>query len=98
MSSVVKANLHGLFFKELRDTVNSTAEELIQALKAATPVDTGQARDGWRYEDGKIINDVEYISELNEGTSKQAPAYFIERTLLAHSQVDSNGVIVTPTN
>jgi hypothetical protein len=70
--------------------------KLIEALKEATPVDTGRARDGWKLQDGKIINEVEYIEELNAGSSKQAPSHFIERTLLANGNVNANGVIVTP--
>jgi len=63
-------------------------------LKVVTPVDTGRARKGWRneivmkrtksledVEAGTIINEVEYISTLNNGHSKQAPKYFIEQVL-----------------
>lgn len=32
-------------------------------------------------QEGKIINDVEYIDRLNQGHSKQAPIYFIEQVL-----------------
>jgi hypothetical protein len=71
--------------------------KLIDALKEATPVDTGRARDGWKLRDNKIVNEVEYIDDLNTGSSKQAPSHFIERTLLANQNVSANGVIVTPT-
>jgi len=59
-------------------------------LRIVTPVDTGKARSGWRnekykdiygYTDATIINEVDYISELNRGHSKQAPRYFIEQVL-----------------
>lgn len=36
-----------------------------------------------------IVNDAPYISYLNAGSSKQAPAYFVEQTLL------SNGFVPT---
>lgn len=36
-----------------------------------------------------VINDAPYISYLNAGSSKQAPAYFVEQTLL------SNGFVPT---
>jgi hypothetical protein len=98
MSIKVTLNLNEILQAKAQVVINDTVDTLVEALKAATPVDTGHARDGWQNVNGKIINDVEYISELNSGSSKQAPAYFIERTLLEHSQVDSNGVIVTPTN
>jgi hypothetical protein len=71
------------------------ALELIERLREATPVDTGNARDGWKYDGKTISNDVEYIDDLNKGTSTQAPAYFIERTLLADADVNPNGTIVT---
>jgi hypothetical protein len=60
-------------------------------LKLVTPVDTGEARMGWknniiksrrgRFLDGTILNNVEHISHLNNGHSKQAPRYFIEQVL-----------------
>lgn len=59
-------------------------------LKIVTPVDTGEARAGWKNkkktsvfnkEYGSIINDVEHIVYLNNGSSKQAPKYFIEQVL-----------------
>ena len=68
--------------------------QLINALRGATPVDTGRARDGWHLEKDKIVNDVEYISDLNQGTSRQAPAYFVEKTLLAQKGVRPSGTIV----
>jgi hypothetical protein len=61
-----------------------------KTLKLVTPVDTGKARKGWKnktyrspdgYLDGSIVNEVEYMSRLNKGHSKQAPKYFIEQVL-----------------
>jgi hypothetical protein len=62
-----------------------------QQLRQVTPVDTGEARSGWYNEmdftmrgkllSGTIINEVEHISELNNGSSQQAPKYFIEQVL-----------------
>ena len=69
---------------------------MTQALKDATPVDTGRARDGWHAEYigdvYNIRNPVEYIDKLNEGSSKQAPAHFIENTVLLFA--NPLGVIV----
>ena len=62
-----------------------------EQLRIVTPVDTGTARAGWEQltipeQDGTvggiIKNDVEYISVLNDGHSKQAPKYFIEQVLV----------------
>jgi putative lipoic acid-binding regulatory protein len=60
-------------------------------LKIVTPVDTGEAREGWlqvversskgKFLSGSIINRVEHISVLNNGHSQQAPKYFIEQVL-----------------
>ncbi len=84
--------------KKAKQKEAQEVDKLINALKDATPVDTGKARDGWQLEDGKIVNHVEHIDELNAGSSKQAPTHFIERTLLAFSEVKPNGVIVTSSN
>jgi hypothetical protein len=67
---------------------------LIQELREATPVETGEARDGWKRDGDAIVNEVEHISYLNEGTSQQAPALFVERTVLAHKGVRPSGMIV----
>ena len=59
-------------------------------LAAATPVDTGEARAGWKlipFGDKVIIkNDVPHINKLNEGTSKQAPEFFVERVALKYGR------------
>lgn len=54
-------------------------------LVLATPVDTGTARRGWEpttpttpYEDGTVENNVDYIVDLNNGHSAQAPSGFVE--------------------
>jgi hypothetical protein len=67
--------------------------EVVRRLKLTTPVDTGEARDGWRIEGDKIINDVEHINRLNEGTSQQAPARFIEATVMSVPGVKLTGAI-----
>lgn len=54
---------------------------IIDSLKKATPVDTGNARDGWHREGTTIVNDVSYITELNRGSSQQAPSHFVEKVL-----------------
>ena len=58
-------------------------------LRKSTPIDTGEARDGWEMERAvsvddiaRITNDVEHIVYLNDGHSQQAPRYFVEQVLL----------------
>lgn len=67
---------------------------VVQALKEATPVDTGEARNGWKIDGSSIINEVEHIKYLNEGSSVQAPARFIEQTVLSQEGVSPSGIVV----
>lgn len=59
----------------------------VNQLRTVTPVDQGEARDGWQYSYSRLFgvatisNEVEHIVYLNQGHSKQAPAYFIEQVL-----------------
>jgi hypothetical protein len=69
-------------------------EALIDRLVEATPIDTGEARKGWRVEGKDIVNEVEHIARLNEGSSKQAPEYFVEKTVLSHPGIRPDGIIV----
>jgi hypothetical protein len=69
-------------------------DQLVKDLKNETPVDTGKARDGWQRDDDSIVNDVEYIDHLNAGSSEQAPAYFVEKTLLSRPGIKPSGIIV----
>ena len=66
---------------------------MVQSLVEETPIDTGEARRGWKIvktESGfRITNDVDYINELNEGSSQQAPSNFIEYTLMEFGKVRS---------
>ena len=63
-------------------------------MKQATPVDTGNARDHWKIQDNSIVNETEYIEYLNEGSSTQAPANFVERVVLSQDGVSPSGTIV----
>lgn len=68
-----------------KEGVGEQAKYATEQLRVVTPVDTGEARSGWRLEDERnaflIINDVEHIVYLNNGHSQQAPKYFIEQVL-----------------
>ena len=64
-------------------------------LRDATPVDTGEARDGWVVtKRGEILNRVDHIVYLNQGHSPQAPAHFIEKTLSGYRGVVPRGSVV----
>jgi len=77
------------------------SKQLVSELKEATPVDTGEARDGWVVKPTlnkgvyTIENDVEHVKYLNAGSSQQAPAHFIEQTILSNKKVSPDGEIVT---
>jgi hypothetical protein len=90
-------NLKEQVNREINSKKIAKMDSIIKDLKDATPVDTGKARDGWRREGNTIVNDVEYIDELNQGTSQQASSFFVERTVLAHRDVVFSGIIVKNT-
>ncbi len=81
----VEAKQKLAFERELDKTVSD--------LKEATPVDTGEARDGWYRVNNRIENDVEHIRFLNEGSSEQAPAHFIEQTIMKNPNLIVIGTI-----
>lgn len=72
-------------------------EHATEALASVTPVRTGYARSRWDYDMkrhgdevyGEISNDAHYIGKLNQGTSQQAPAYFIEQVLMTVGELSS---------
>jgi hypothetical protein len=90
----------GNLLKEFADSEKkkeqALKQKLVKELAANTPIDTGEAREGWKLEGDKIVNPVDHIENLNDGSSKQAPAYFIEQTLLAQKGIHPNGTIVRP--
>jgi hypothetical protein len=67
-------------------------------LARVTPVKSGYARSRWKatFEKdingetiGLIDNDAPYIGRLNAGSSKQAPAFFIEQVLIAIGELSA---------
>lgn len=83
-----RASIAKLFSEEVKTQLEKKASVLLEDLKEATPVLTGKARDSWAVEvdrstkDIVVTNSQDYIEILNQGSSKQAPRYFIERVLL----------------
>jgi len=81
----------------IKDGVQRESLLLFKELINATPVDTGEAKESWRYnaasyDSAVISNSAEHIAHLNDGSSAQAPEYFIERTALRYGT--AKGVIV----
>ncbi|AEI71226.1 hypothetical protein [EBPR siphovirus 1] len=93
----LKGDIKKEFAELLKPRVAKKIAQLIDDLKVATPVDTGKARDGWRRSGNSIVNDVEYIDDLNQGHSPQASAHFVEATVLKDRAVHPNGTIVRNT-
>jgi len=91
---VPKFDLRKLHADAVRRETDKKIDRMVQRLKDDTPVDTGEARDGWHREGDRIVNHVDHIEELNTGSSKQAPAHFIEQSLLSHEGVRPSGIIV----
>jgi hypothetical protein len=93
------ARIRALRDKIIEDGLATASDKIIDDLVQATPIDTGRARAGWvSRQDGRntiISNDVPYIEDLNNGHSKQAPSYFIEKVLLSHGK--AIGAILTKT-
>ena len=82
-----------------KDAKKRVAVSALERLKEATPVDTGKARDSWRIEeqidgDVKIINDANYIKDLNAGSSVQAPKFFVEQALIDTPGISPNSISV----
>jgi hypothetical protein len=94
MKIKIKGNFSNVIEKAVNNITKNTANHLIDKLKEATPVDTGNARDHWELSGNCLKNSVDYIDNLNKGSSSQAPAYFIEKTLLSQPGVKPNGTIV----
>jgi hypothetical protein len=80
------AEIEAQFKKLTLENTRRVAAELEKALEKATPVDTGEAQQGWKLRftanGAEVFNSVPHVLYLNQGSSKQAPAYFIETTAL----------------
>jgi hypothetical protein len=96
---MIKVRIKGDLLKEaaaaIKNAAKSKRQECVDALYDATPVDTGEAREGWHIDEhGNIVNKVEHIEPLNHGSSQQAPAFFVEKTLLTQKGIRPSGTIV----
>jgi hypothetical protein len=76
--------------KELEQHHEKVVSSLVKDLADVTPKDTGRAAAGWKISKSldtiTVFNDVPYLPMLNKGSSKQAPARFIERTAIRYGR------------
>ena len=97
------SQLRESFLKQVEEekvkTVRKAATAALADLEAATPVDTGRAKEAWQLsingDKATLTNTTDYLVYLNAGSSDQAPTNFIENTVLKYG--DPVGSIVTYT-
>jgi len=90
------------FSKISKDNMQLQLTAMLVLLKRATPKDTGFASGSWHIEGSfprfRVRNDASYIEYLNNGSSKQAPAFFIEHIALRFGKPVGAVVTVEPSN
>lgn len=59
--------------KQSAEFIETIMKDVKDVAKQNTPVDTGRAQRGWRSKGNDVLNNVEYITYLEDGHSKQAP-------------------------
>jgi len=83
-------SLFGSAEKEVEAKNDKKVSEMTDELIAFTPIDTGLARHSWGVTKMphvyNVKNTVPYIQYLNQGSSKQAPARFIEAIALKYGE------------
>ena len=94
MTLQVKMNLKGILKTEVDRRLLEAKMRISRNLSNNTPIDTGRARDGWHVTENGVENDVEYISDLNNGSSRKATKNFIEQTIINDKEVRVVGTIV----
>ena len=53
----------------------------VDLIRAKTPVKTGRLREGFRLDDGDIVNEVEYVNVVEYGTATRPGVYMIARSI-----------------
>jgi hypothetical protein len=95
--SKVNKELKNKLETEYQNNLKDIAELALTELKLATPKDTGAAANAWEKNINNdsitLTNKKSYVKQLNAGSSKQAPANFIESTMLNYGK--PKGPIVT---
>lgn len=96
--SKLKEELRQFYKGSEKGQLETIATKLVSELKEETPVNTGYARSRWTFKRGPskctIENDAPYIEDLNNGSSRQAPRLFVEKTILLNPNVKPNGTLV----
>ena len=82
------------FKEDTKVGYEKTKKKLFNNIREATPVDTGRAKAGWVNDTNLISNQVEYVDDLNNGSSKREPLFFIEKAVLSTPGVVVVGQIV----
>ncbi len=79
--------------QQLLDYAQKTTFDVQRDLILATPVKDGTARRGWHatapakpFDEGVVENQVAYIGKLNDGSSSQSPANFVENVVERYNQ------------
>lgn len=60
--------------KKTEKFIDAVMDDVKVVASKETPIDTGRARRGWRRNGKDVVNNVDYITELEDGHSKQAPS------------------------
>lgn len=67
--------------KKSKQFISAVMDDVKRVAQDETPVDTGHARRGWRRKKQDVLNNVEYITYLEDGHSKQAPSGIARPTI-----------------
>ncbi len=59
--------------RESQRFIAAVMHDVKEVAVEVTPVDTGQARRGWRNTRKGVLNNVDHITPLEDGWSRQAP-------------------------
>lgn len=74
---------------DLEDKITDVYVDLTAPPPLGTPVDTGQARNSWQIDttvrlEPEVYTVIPYMKNLNDGSSKQSPAGFIDAIVDKH--------------
>ena len=67
--------------KKSKNFISAVMDDVKRVAADETPVDTGRAQRGWRRKSKDVLNNVEYITHLEDGHSKQAPSGIARPTI-----------------